>query len=78
MAVALAERNIQVNGVALGPILPAVDEADPAEFDRLAQRIPAGRTGAPEDVIQAVLFLLQGADYVTGEILRVDGGRHLT
>jgi NAD(P)-dependent dehydrogenase (short-subunit alcohol dehydrogenase family) len=77
MAVALAERNIQVNGVALGPILPAVDD-DPALFDRLGKRIPARRSGSPEDVVQAVLFLLQGGDYVTGEILRVDGGRHLT
>jgi NAD(P)-dependent dehydrogenase (short-subunit alcohol dehydrogenase family) len=77
MAVALAERNIQVNGLALGPILPAVDD-DPALFDRLSKRIPARRRGSLEDVVQAVLFLLQGGDYVTGEILRLDGGWHLT
>lgn len=77
MAVALAEHNIQVNGVALGPILPAVHD-DPALFDRLVQRIPARRSGSLTDVVQAVLFLLQGGDYMTGEILHVDGGRHLT
>ena len=76
MAVALAERNIQVNGLALGPILPAVGD-DPALFDRLARRIPARRHGSLADVVQAVLFLLQGGDYITGEILRLDGGRHL-
>ncbi len=76
MAVALAERNIQVNGLALGPILPAVDD-DPALFDRLARRIPARRHGSLADVVEAVLFLLQGGDYITGEILRLDGGRHL-
>lgn len=75
-ALALAERDIQVNGIALGAILPAVND-DPAKFERLAQRIPARRTGAPEDVVQAMLYLLQAGDYVTGEIIRVDGGRHL-
>ena len=76
MAHALAERNIQVNGIALGAILPNVND-DPAQFERLAQRIPSRRTGSLQDVVGAMLFLLQGGDYVTGEIIRVDGGRHL-
>ena len=76
MAYALAARNIQVNGIALGAILPNVND-DPAEFEKLAQKIPARRTGAPEDVVKAMLFLLKDADFVTGEIIRVDGGRHL-
>lgn len=74
-AVALAARNVQVNGIALGAILPNVND-DPALFARLAEKIPARRTGSPADVVQAMLYLL-AADFVTGEIIRVDGGRHL-
>lgn len=73
---ALAAHNVQVNGIALGAILPNVND-DPALFDHLAKRIPAGRTGSPQDVVDAMLYLLQAGDYVTGEIIRVDGGRHL-
>lgn len=75
MAVALAARNVQVNGIALGAILPNVND-DPALFARLAEKIPARRTGSPADVVQAMRYLL-AADFVTGEIIRVDGGRHL-
>ncbi len=75
MAVALAARNVQVNGIALGAILPNVND-DPALFERLAEKIPARRTGSPQDVVQAMRYLL-AADFVTGEIIRVDGGRHL-
>lgn len=76
MAHGLAARNIQVNGIALGAILPNVNDA-PEQFEKLAQRIPARRTGSPEDVVKAMLYLLKNADFVTGEIIRVDGGRHL-
>lgn len=75
MAVAVAARNVQVNGIALGAILPNVND-DPALFERLAEKIPARRTGSPADVVQAMRYLL-AADFVTGEIIRVDGGRHL-
>jgi NAD(P)-dependent dehydrogenase (short-subunit alcohol dehydrogenase family) len=44
--------------------------------DKLIATTPLGRIGTPEDVAQAVLYLL-GADYVTGETLIVDGGRHV-
>jgi NAD(P)-dependent dehydrogenase (short-subunit alcohol dehydrogenase family) len=76
MAHGLAAQNIQVNGIALGAILPNVNDT-PEQFAKLAQRIPARRTGAPEDVVKAMLYLLKDADFVTGEIIRVDGGRHL-
>ncbi len=76
MAHALAGRNIQVNGIVLGAILPNVND-DPALFERLAQHIPARRTGSPQEVVNAMLYLLQTGDYVTGEIIRVDGGKHL-
>ncbi len=75
IAHALARRNIQVNGIALGAILPNINE--PALFKRLAKTIPARRTGSPQDIVKAMLYLLQDGDYVTGEIIRIDGGKHL-
>lgn len=75
LAAALAPR-IRVNGVAPGPVL-LPDEADgEAEREAAARRTVLDRVGAPEDVAEAVLYLA-GAEYVTGEILRVDGGQHL-
>jgi glucose 1-dehydrogenase len=73
---ALAERNIQVNGIALGAILPNVN-ADEDTFNRLTKRIPARRTGSVEDVTKAMLYLVQEADYLTGDIIHIDGGWHL-
>ena len=46
------------------------------EADKLVATTPLGRLGTPEDVAQAVLYLLS-ADYVTGETIIVDGGRHV-
>ncbi len=76
LALALAGHNVQVNGIALGAILPNAND-DPALFSRLTQKIPARRTGSPEDAARAMLYLLKDGDYVTGEIIRVDGGWHL-
>ena len=73
-AVGLAPR-IRVNAVALGVILPPPDE-DEAYAERLARRLPLQRVGGTEPVADAVLALLEN-DFVTGEILRVDGGGHL-
>jgi pteridine reductase len=66
---------ITVNAVAPGLILPPVDK-DEAYLDRPAAGIPLRRHGGPEDIVAAVLYLLT-AEYVTGEILYVDGGQHL-
>jgi len=77
MAHAVAGRNIQVNGIALGLILPNSNDNDMAAFERLAKKIPAGQTGDPGYVVEALIYLVKQADYVTGEIIRVDGGRHL-
>ena len=66
---------IQVNAVAPGAILlPA--GASPSLRRTLEKLIPAGRLGTPEEVAEAVAFFVEGPDFVTGEILRVDGGRH--
>ncbi len=73
-AEALAPR-IRVNAVALGAILPPPGRGSDYLKD-LARQIPAGRPGGTDPVVAAVLFLLRNP-FVTGEILRVDGGAHL-
>ena len=66
---------IRVNGIAPGAVLPPNDW--PTErWDSLAQIAPLQRVGSPDDVAQAVLFFA-GAEFVTGQILAVDGGRLL-
>ena len=67
---------VRVNAVAPGTVL--FPESYPAAQRRaLAARIPLGREGAPEDVAAAVLYLAR-APFVTGAVLPVDGGRHLS
>ena len=73
MAVALAPR-ITVNGLALGAILPPSDGGNTSE---VIQQVPAARWARLEEVAEALQFLLDGPDYITGEILYLDGGRHL-
>jgi pteridine reductase len=64
---------LRVNAIAPGAVLLPDDwSADDAE--RLARTTPLGRIGSPDDVTQAVLYLID-ADYVTGQTLVVDGGR---
>jgi pteridine reductase len=66
---------VRVNGIAPGAVL-LPDDWDQAAADRLARTTPLSRLGSSDDVTQAVLYLL-AADYVTGETLVVDGGRHV-
>jgi len=67
---------VTVNAIAPGAVL-VPESYDAAERERLARTTPLGRLGAPDDVISALLYLLEGGDYVTGEVLVVDGGRLL-
>ena len=66
--------DVQVNAIAPGAILPPPDDGE--YFERLAQQIPLQRTGSPEEVVKAVLYLLD-SDFVTGETIFVTGGEHL-
>jgi 3-oxoacyl-[acyl-carrier protein] reductase len=70
----LAGRGICVNAVAPGFI--DTDMTEKIDRDNaLLNQIPLGRTGSPEDVAAAVLFLAgDGGNYITGEVIRVDGG----
>lgn len=75
LAVDLAP-NVRVNAVAPGAVL-LPDDWTPEQIERSTRNVPLKRLGRPEDVAQAVLYLVQ-ADYVTGVVLPVDGGRHLS
>lgn len=75
LAKALAPE-VQVNAVAPGPILfpPGLSGR---EKKKAIARTLLKRVGSPADIVQAILFLLEGSDFVTGVILPVDGGRLL-
>ncbi|HTP35398.1 MAG TPA: SDR family oxidoreductase [Candidatus Acidoferrales bacterium] len=73
-----AGKNVQVNAIAPGYIATDNTEAlraDPVRSPAILARIPAGRWGDPSDLAGAVVFLASAAsDYVSGEVLTVDGG----
>lgn len=73
LAVAMAP-HVSVNGIALGAILPPIDGADTSG---ILDKVPMGRWGHLEEVGETVYFLLSGPSYITGEIISLDGGRHL-
>ncbi len=69
---------VRVNGIAPGAILwpESSDASEPKMQQELLKKIPLQRTGSPDSIAQTVLFLLC-QDYITGEVIRVDGGRLL-
>jgi len=75
LAKALAP-HVQVNAIAPGPILPPRDLRSSAAR-RAASATLLKRWGSPEDIAQTVLYLVEGTDFVTGQVLAVDGGRLL-
>lgn len=66
---------IRVNAIAPGAILPAAQETH-SEFQALTEKIPLKRSGSVDDLRGTLRFLVEN-EYVTGEIIRVDGGWHL-
>ena len=72
----VASRNVTVNALAPGYITTGmVEELSPETQKHILDRIPMGRFGAAEDVAEAVLFLCgDGAGYITGQVLTIDGG----
>ena len=56
---------------------PEHDEANGEAQAALLARTPLSRTGTPEEIAEAVRWLLRDASYVTGQVMRVDGGRML-
>ncbi len=75
LALELAADNILVNAVAPGPIRPP-DTVDADEIEKVGKVTPLGHWGGDQEVVKAVVALID-ADFVTGETIRVDGGRHL-
>lgn len=69
--------HVRVNAVAPGAILWPEDGKDPAAKDAMLASTPLGRTGTPQEVAEAVRWLLQDASYSTGQVLHLDGGRLL-
>jgi NAD(P)-dependent dehydrogenase (short-subunit alcohol dehydrogenase family) len=75
LALELAGDRILVNAIAPGPIVaPPGTSAD--EYAAVERSTPLGRWGGEAEIVKAVMFLLE-SDFVTGETIRVDGGRHV-
>jgi NAD(P)-dependent dehydrogenase (short-subunit alcohol dehydrogenase family) len=75
LALELAPDNILVNAIAPGPIL-APPGTDDDERKAVEEVTPLGRWGGEIEIARAVLALIDG-DFITGETIRIDGGRHL-
>ncbi len=75
LALELAADHILVNAIAPGPIVAPPGTTD-AELASVEAATPLGRWGGATEIVKAVLFLVE-SDFVTGETIRVDGGRHL-
>lgn len=75
LALELAKDGILVNAVAPGPILAPPDLSD-EENEAVVRATPLGRWGGPDEIAKAVLLLVE-TDFITGEVIRVDGGRHV-
>jgi pteridine reductase len=69
--------DVRVNGIAPGAVLWPEAGKSEAEQQAMIARTPLRRAGHPDDVAGAALFLLRDAPFVTGQILRVDGGRSI-
>lgn len=75
LALELAADNILVNAVAPGPVL-APDDLAEEERAAVARTTPVGRWGGADEIAKMVVALVE-SDFVTGETIRVDGGRHV-
>lgn len=71
----IAASGILVNAIAPGPIL-APPDMTVEEKAEVAAATPLGRWGGEQEIVKAILALIE-TDFITGETIRVDGGRHL-
>ncbi|HEY7116169.1 MAG TPA: SDR family oxidoreductase, partial [Tepidisphaeraceae bacterium] len=69
--------DVTVNGIAPG-VVEWPDDYPEAERQKYLSRVPLSRPGTPEDVANAVSFLVTGGTYISGQIIRLDGGRSIT
>jgi NAD(P)-dependent dehydrogenase (short-subunit alcohol dehydrogenase family) len=75
LALELAADRILVNAIAPGPILAPAGTSN-EEYEAVEKATPLGKWGGGEEIARAVVFLLE-TDFTTGEVVRVDGGRHV-
>jgi pteridine reductase len=68
---------VRVNGIAPG-VVEWADSITPKEREQYLRRVPLARPGTPEDVAKTVRFLCLEGTYITGQIIRLDGGRSIT
>jgi 3-oxoacyl-[acyl-carrier protein] reductase len=73
LAKELGGRHIRVNAVAPGFITTDMT-AHLGNLDQVVSHVPLGRLGEPDDIAKAVVFLVTSGDYITGQVLQVDGG----
>jgi len=69
--------DVTVNGIAPG-VVEWPKNYPPAEQEKYLKRVPLGRSGTPQDVAQLITFLVTKGTYITGQIIRLDGGRSVT
>ena len=67
---------VTVNGIAPG-VVEWPDDFPQADREKYLKRVPLGRAGTPQDVAELVHFLVTGGSYITGQIIRLDGGRSI-
>ena len=75
LALELATDHILVNAIAPGPIIPP-EGISREELEAVVRATPLGRWGGSEEITRAVLLFMD-SDFITGETIRVDGGRHV-
>ena len=68
---------VRVNGISPGAILWPEGELDAATKDKILDSIPLKRKGNPQDISDCVLFLVNSASYISGQIISVDGGKSI-
>jgi pteridine reductase len=68
---------VTVNGIAPG-VVDWPEDYPPEDREKYLKRVPLARAGSPQDVADLVHFLCTKADYITGQIIRLDGGRSIT
>ena len=66
---------VRVNAISPGAILWPENDTDEVAQQRIVSRTPLKRVGSPEEVAAAVRFLVSDAAFVSGQVLRIDGGR---
>ena len=67
---------VTVNGISPG-VVAWPDDMHQADRDAYLKRVPLARAGTPQDVAELVHFLATGGSYITGQIIRLDGGRSI-